>query len=54
MGGVSAGPALNVLLSDTTSGIHVPFGGVVTVSTGPASKLNKRHNGYAQRPGALK
>jgi hypothetical protein len=38
-GGVSAGPGLNVLVSDATSGVHVPFDGIVTASTGPATSF---------------
>ena len=35
-GSVMAGPGLNGLVSDTATGSHVPFGGIVTASTGPA------------------
>ena len=36
LGANSAGPGLNVLVSDTTSGRHVPLGGILTASTDPA------------------
>jgi len=35
--GLSAGPAQNITVSDTTLGMHVPLAGVFTASTGAAS-----------------
>jgi len=38
-GSVMAGPGLNGLVSDTATGSHVPFDGIVTASTGPATSF---------------
>ena len=39
MGGVMAGPGLNVLVGDTTTGSHVLVDGVATASTGLATSF---------------